>query len=261
LDVSDNPLWLVFLGTAVLIVLAIEVGFRIGAVVQRKTEEKESPVSAIAGTMLALLAFMLAFTFGIVSDRFDARKALVREQAITISTSYARTDFLPEPDRGEAQALFATYLATLLAAADIENIDQQPALIAEARSILEQLWDMGVEQARLDSGSEMMALYIDSLNSVGDVQDLRIAIAVQARLADGIWIALFVLLVLAMVAVGYQTAIARSRRSWVLLLLVLSFSTVVTVIAVLDNPESGYLQVSQQPLIDVQQSMDEGASP
>jgi hypothetical protein len=262
LNVSDRPLWLVFLGTVFLIVLAIEIGYQVGTAVRRRSEEeKESPVSAITGTVLALLAFMLAFTFGIVSDRYDARKALVREQAITISTSFARTDFLPQPDRDEAQALFRTYMDTLLAAAEPENSDRLPALIAEMNDINGQLWDMGVEHARVAPDSEVLSLYIDSLNSVGDVQALREAIAVQARLPEGIWIALSALIVVAMVAVGYQTAIAKSRRSWVLLLLALSFSIVVTIVAVLDNPESGYLPVSQQPLIDVQASMTEEPSP
>lgn len=262
MQISDRPLWLVFVGTVILIVLAIEIGVRIGVAVRRRTEdEKESPVSAITGTVLALLAFMLAFTFGIVSDRYESRKSLVREQAITISTSFARTDFLPQPERDEAQALFRTYMDVLLASAESGNVDRLPELIAEAGGILEQLWDMGVEQARLDSGSEMMSLYIDSLNSVGDVQELRVVVAVETRLPDGIWLALASLVVLAMIAVGYQTAIADSRRSWVLVLLALSFATVITLIAVLDNPESGYLPVSQQPLIDVQRSMEEEASP
>ena len=58
------PIWLIFVGTTLLIVAAIEVGFATGKSAHRKSEEeKESPVSAIAGTVLALLAFMLAFTF------------------------------------------------------------------------------------------------------------------------------------------------------------------------------------------------------
>ena len=69
------------------------------------------------------------------------------------------------------------------------------------------------------------------------------------------------LVLLAMVAVGYQAAIAKSQRSWILVLLALSFATVIALIAVLDNPESGYLQVSQQPLIDVQNSMAEEPAP
>jgi hypothetical protein len=204
---------------------------------------------------------MLAFTFGIVSDRYDARKALVREQAITISTAYARTDFLPQPERDDAQALFRTYMDVLLAAAEPANSDRLPSLIAELSEIIEQLWDMGVENARLDPHSEVAALYIDSLNSVGDVQALRVAIAVQARIPTGIWVALFALMLLAMVAVGYQMAIAKSRRTWVLVLLALSFSTVITLIAVLDTPASGYLPVSQQPLIDVQTSMQADPAP
>jgi len=262
LDIWESPPWLVYLGTALLIALAIEIGFRLGRAVSRRSEaEKEAPVSAITGTVLALLAFMLAFTFGIVANRYDSRKALVREQAITISTAYARTDFLPEPDGGDAKTLFHTYMDVLLDAGDPANADDLPARIAHLNGINDQLWAMGVANTRLDPGSEMLALYMDALNSMGDVQALRVAVAVQAKIPDGIWTALIALIVLAMVAVGYQTAIAKSRRSWVLLLLAFSFSTVITLIAVLDNPESGYLGVSQQPLVDVQTAMQADAAP
>ncbi|HYI25871.1 MAG TPA: hypothetical protein VD767_10720 [Thermomicrobiales bacterium] len=260
--ISDRPLWLVFLGSVVLIAVALEVGFRMGSAVGRRSEnEKESHVSAVTGTVLALLAFMLAFTFGIVANRYDARKELVREQAITISTAYQRTDFLPQPDRDEAQALFRTYMDVLLDAAESLDITTISSDIVQLNEINAQLWDMGVEHASLAPESEVLALYVASLNSVGDIQEIRVAVAVQARLPDGIWFALSALVLLAMVAVGYQSAIAKSQRSWILVLLALSFATVITLIAVLDNPESGYLQVSQQPLIDVQNSMAEEPAP
>ena len=56
------------------------------------------------------------------------------------------------------------------------------------------------------------------------------------------------LVVLSMVAVGYHTAIAGSRRTWMMLILALAFSLVITLIAALDRAESGYLPVSQQPI-------------
>jgi hypothetical protein len=74
----------------------------------------------------------------------------------------------------------------------------------------------------------------------------------------GIWWALYALVLLAMLAVGYQTAIAESRRSWIMLMLALSFSLVITLIAALDRPEGGYLPVSQQPLKDVRALMSAG---
>jgi len=255
-DITGSSPWLVFAATTGLIVLAIEIGYRLGSAVRKRSEdEKESPVSAITGSVLALLAFLLAFTFGIVSNRFDARKELVRQQAITISTAYARTDFLPPPDRDNAQALFRTYMDVLLESSELGIGDQRAELIAQMNGIVAQLWDGGVAHAQSDTHSEVAALYVDSLNSVGDVQALRVAVALQAKIPPGIWAALYALMSLAMVAVGYQTAIARSRRTWLTLILALSFSAVVTLIAILDNPDSGYLTVSQQPLIDVQTSM------
>src|SRR5215204_4569247 len=104
MKMDDIPLWLLFVATILLVVGAIEAGYLIGRAARRKSEdEKESPVSAIAGTVLALLAFILAFTFGIVSDRYDLRKALVREQAAAIRTAYTRADFLPEPSRDQTK--------------------------------------------------------------------------------------------------------------------------------------------------------------
>ena len=83
--------------------LALEAGYRLGRAMHRRLEEeKESPVSAIANAILGLAAFMMAFTFGIVWDRHDAKRTLVREEAIAIRTAWLRSDFLPETDRGEA---------------------------------------------------------------------------------------------------------------------------------------------------------------
>ena len=262
MDIFGRSPWIIFLVTTGVIVLAIEIGYRLGTMIRKRSEdEKESTVSAITGSVLALLAFILAFTFGIVANRFDARKDLVRQQAITISTSYARTDFLPQPDRDNAQALFRTYMDVLLDTAKPGIKDQRGALVAQLNDIVDQLWDGGVTFAQTDTHSEVAGLYVDSLNSVGDIQALRVAIALQAKIPDGIWAALFALMGMAMIAIGYQTANAKSRRTWMMLVLAFSFSTVITLIAVLDNPESGYFIVSQQPLIDVQTSMQKDVAP
>jgi uncharacterized membrane protein SirB2 len=88
-----------------------------------------------------------------------------------------------------------------------------------------------------------------------NVLAVRIAVSVQSRLPTGLWIVLYVLIVLGMIAVGYQTAIAGSRRTWAMVILALSFSIVVVLIAALDDPERGYIAVSQRPLADLQSEM------
>ena len=77
----------------------------------------------------------------------------------------------------------------------------------------------------------------------------------HARIPAGIWLAFYPLVVLSMVAVGYHTAIAGSTRSWMMLILALSFSLVITLIAALDRSQNVYLPVSQQPLEEVQALM------
>ncbi|MBX3069661.1 MAG: hypothetical protein KF883_04055 [Thermomicrobiales bacterium] len=257
MTVQDIPLWLLFILTALLVMGAIELGYRVGWTTRRRSEdEKEAPVGAIVGSVLALLAFMLAFTFGTVSDRYDARKVLVREQAASIRTAYLRSDFLPESQRAEAKSLYLDYIDQVLAAGDPSNFDNLESSIADLLVTQQQLWDMAVENVRNGDNSDIAAMYVESINGMMNVLAERVAVAGQARMPSGLWMALYLLVLFGMFAVGYQTANAASRRTWMMLVLALSFSLVVMMIAALDAPQRGYLPVSQRPLTDLQASMN-----
>ena len=104
---------------------------------------------------------------------------------------------------------------------------------------------MAVANARTDMNSDVAALYIESMNDVINVHAMRVSIGLHARIPTGIWLALYALIVLGMFAVGYHTAIAESKRTWMLLVLALAFSLVITLIGALDRAQSGYLPVSQ----------------
>jgi hypothetical protein len=249
-------MWAVFAATIIIVMVANEVGYRLGRVSHRHSEdEKESPVSAIAGSILGLTAFMLAFTFGMVTDRYDARKALVRDEANAIGTAYLRSDFLPEPDRSEAANLFRQYVDDRLAAARARDLDQTHRALIESDRIQRQLWKMAVVNARKDMNSDVAALYIDSLNAVIDLHATRVAVGLHARVPAGIWLVLGVLVILGCTGVGYQTAIAGSRRSRAMPILAISFAMVIVLIASLDRPMSGFITVSQQPLEDLRASI------
>jgi hypothetical protein len=61
--------------------------------------------------------------------------------------------------------------------------------------------------------------------------------------------------ILGMMGVGYQTSIAGSKRSMARPILALSFALVFALIASLARPDSGIMKVTQQPLIDLHDSM------
>ena len=248
-----------FVGTIVLVMASIESGYRLGRLAHHRSEqEKESPVSAIEGAVLALLAFMLAFTFGIASNRLDARKELVRNEANTIRTAWYRSDFLPDPDRTETKALLREYVharANAFQSADAERVE---SVIDDAERIQGRLWAMAAAHARQDMPSDIGALYLESLNEMSAVHASRVAMGLQMRIPPGIWLMLAALTILGMVMVGYQAGVVGSRRTLAMPILATGFACVVALITSLDQPIGGLTltQVSQQPLIDLLSDMD-----
>jgi hypothetical protein len=254
---EPSALWIVSAVTFVVILAGIEGGYRLGAASRARSErEKESPVSAIAATILGMLAFILAFAFGIASDRYDARKAFVLEEANAIRTAWLRSEFLPEPDRSEAVTLLRRYVDERLSLVRSGDFAAVERTVVQAGNIQRRLWDMAVVNARKDMNSDVAALYVDALNAVTTAHASRVYVGIHTRMPPGIWMALYALILLSMMAVGYHTAIADSRRSWVMMILGLSFSVVITLIVALDRPQSGFVPVSQQPLEDLRSAID-----
>jgi hypothetical protein len=260
MNMDAIPIWALLAATVVIVMVAVEGGYLIGRSAQRQIhKEKVPPVSSVVASTLGLLAFMLVFTFGIVASRYDARKALVRDEANVIRTAWLRSDFLPQPDRGETAALIGAYLNLRLAAVESRDIDAVNSALAESVRIQHRLWDIAAANGRRDMNSPVAALYIASLNQMIDLHALRVVIGLEARVPSGIWMALYALIVLGMMGVGYQTVIAESTgRSRAPLMLALSFAVVIALIVSLDRPRSGFMTVSQQPLKDTRVWMDSG---
>ena len=77
---------------AIVTFACFEIGFRIGRWWQdRMPGEQEGPTDMLVGSLLALMAFVLAITMGMAADRFDARRGLVLAEANAIATTSRRT--------------------------------------------------------------------------------------------------------------------------------------------------------------------------
>lgn len=253
-----------FVGTILLVVASIEGGYRLGLVAHRRSrQEKESPISAIEGSVLALLAFILAFTFGIASNRFDARRELVRAEANAIRTVWHQSDFLRDPERGETKTLLREYVyarASAFQSADEERLER---VIDEAERIQGRVWNLAVAHASQDMSSDIAALYIQSLNEMFAVHASRVAVGLQSRIPPGIWLTLGVLTCLGMGMVGYQAGIVASKRTLAMPILAVAFASVIVLIGSLDHPVGGFTitKVSQQPMIDLLLDIDSKRMP
>jgi hypothetical protein len=251
------PPWAMFFISLALVMIAVEVGFRVGLIVRKKaSNEREPPVSAIAGAILSLQAFMLAFTFGIVSDRYDTKKELAREDANVVRSAWQRSDFLSEPDRTESKTLLRQYVDLSVTFSMSAHPEKGKEELAEGQRIQHRLWAIAVEHRLTDLNSDIGSLYVQSLNEMASMQGTRYNLGIEARIPTAIWFALLCLLILGMVAVGYHTAIAESRRPRITTALAISFSLVIAIIAVLDHPLNNVISVSQLPMISLQNEMN-----
>lgn len=247
------PIWALFLVTVVVIYLAVEVGHWLGNSRRRAAEpEKEATVGAIVAATLGLLAFLLAFAFGLAATRFDARRQMVVEEANAIGTAHLRAGLLPEPHRTEIRGLLADYLDVRLAAVQTGKVNEGAK---KSVALHDQLWPHAEALAKDDPHSIAAGLFIQALNEMIDLHSKRMLIGVQNRMPTVIWAALYAVAVLSMAEIGYLTGLAGSRRSLAVVALVLTFSIVMTLIEDLDRPTEGLLQVSQQALLDLQSSL------
>jgi hypothetical protein len=247
------PIWGVFLATVAVVLLAVEGGFRLGQYRRRRSEQEDKPpVGEMVAATLALLAFMLAFTFGLAASRFDVRRGLVIEEANAIGTTYLRAGLLPEPHRSDVRSLLREYVDVRLEAVQPGKLSRS---IGRSEELHARLWAHAVAVGEKNPGSIVVGLFIASLNEVIDLHAKRLALGVRNRIPGTIWAALSFVTIIGTSVMGYHAGLAGSGRSLALLALVLAFSAVVTLIADLDRPQEGLLRVSQQTMIDLQKTL------
>ena len=252
------PLWVLFIVLLLANLLLDECGFRAGRWrAQRAQRESDSTVSAIVASELGLLAFILAFSFGIVASRFDLRRMTVLNEANAVSTAYLRAAMLPAAQGAPIRDLLHEYVDVRIQAAKGMPIDQ---VLHRSEEIHEQLWTHAVAAAAYDTHSLPTELFIQSLNDVIDLHATRVMASLRNRMPLPVWTVLFGVGFLSFFTLGYQAGLTKTSRSPVTIVMALTFVAVIWLVADLDRPGEGFLRVGQEPLIDVRQMMENTTS-
>jgi len=89
-----------------------------------------------------------------------------------------------------------------------------------------------------------------------DLHAKRVTAGLRNRIPGAIWLALLMIAALSLAAMGYHAGLVGTIRSLAIIVVAVSFSAVIALIADLDRPQAGTLTVSQQALIDLRKSMN-----
>ncbi len=247
------PIWTLIPITLLIGAAAVEAGYRIAIRRKRRAQDHhvEAPTTPIVAATLGLLAFLVAFTFGSAASRFEERRQAVFAESNAINAAYLRAQMIPEPMSANGRTLLREYVDVRLAAPQTGQLAQG---IAKSEELHKRLWAEAVAAAQKER-SPMTSLFISSLNDVFALHEKRVMAAVYNRIPAMIWIGLYILLVFAMLVVGYYEGMSGTRHTLAVYGMAFAFSIVFALIADLDRPGRGLLEVNQQSMIDLQKSM------
>jgi hypothetical protein len=249
---SSLPLIVIFFGILIGMIAAYEIGFRIGGWREtHKPGEKEGPTGALVASLLGFMAFLVAITMGMASDRFDTRRGLVQQEANAIRSTYLRAGYLPAPQSDQLREIMREYVPLRIGTSDLTQLEER---VARSDELLDEAWVITENFIRENFSSDAYAAFVDSLDDTIETAASRLT-AINNRVPEPILLFLIVGSVLAVGLVGFDAGLRLRRSLAAAVLLIVLFTTVLYLVIDINQPASGIFTVSQQPLITLQNEL------
>ena len=171
------------LAILLIIVLAgsVAVGVLVGRSVRDRPGTRHEPAGVIQGALLGLVGLLLAFGLSMAVGRYEARRALVVQEANDIGTTYLRAQLLAEPERSRSLELLEDYADTVIEVADaVPDTAEYREAIAKVEGLQGELWAAASDAVSADSVGTAPRLYIETLNDTFDTHTSRVASSATA---------------------------------------------------------------------------------
>ncbi len=236
----------------VLMVAATEIGFHLGRRLETSTSEKTKPqISAVEGSILAVLGLLLAFTMSMSVSRYEQRKQLVLEEANALGTSCLRTQLVPDPQGKEILGLLRQYIKVRVDYGAAGNdLPRMMELRRKGAQLQNQFWSRAVEYAKQDPNPVKAGLLLQALNQAIDLEAAR-WMAFHDHVPESVIYVIAIVGLLAALLVGFAFGVNGHRQILSMCALSLAITIVLAVIVDLDRPRSGFIRVTQQPMVEL----------
>ena len=243
------------IGVATLLLLAsAEFGFRLGLRLHRtKDEARKGQIGGIQGAMLGLLALLLGFTFAMAAARYESRRGLVLQEANAIGTTYLRASLLPDEHKAAVESLLRRYVDARLDFFHAgEDRARQDAAEQAVAKLQRELWAHAVAAGK-QAPSPLIPSFIGALNETIDLDATQLN-ALRTHVPGAVWLLVLAVAACGCCACGYGSGASGARSAFTITVLPLLIAVAITLIADLDRPRGGMIEISQQPLLDLKQS-------
>lgn len=234
---------------------SIAAGVVVGRVMRRRPNTAHEPAGVVQGALLGLVGLLLAFGMSMAVGRYEARRALVVQEANDIGTAFLRAQLLAEPERGRTLTLLKEYTDAAIALAEVvPDTGLYRERAAKVEALQGELWTLASDAVKADPVGTAPRLYIEVLNDTFDTHTERVA-SLGNRVPTSVMLLLVLGSAAALAALAYfltllGKGVATSLITGVVLLIILFVSFD------LDRPHRGFISVPDAPLVQLRESMD-----
>ncbi len=240
---------------ALMLALAMLAAWGVGWWMGRRLRARggEPPASKFDDASLALLSLLLAFTFGISISKHDHRREMVVADSNAIGDFYTCVSLLKDPVRTKLQAVVREYTALRL---EVARSQLDPVAFESALSRFQRMHSQmtGLVAEALSDGTPIAVSLTNTLNELTSEHAARLA-AIRDRLPGSIVLLLFTSAVVATMLVGRGQGAENRMQVTSTLSFILVVTLAVYVTLDLNQPQSGLITVSQEPIQRLLSSM------
>ncbi len=243
-NIDKLSLWLLGLIFIAVLSAVIEAGYQFGRHLRKGNRglDKHPIESSVTGTVLGLLAFILAFTLGGGASRFADLRNLALADAIAIENAWVRTDFLPEAERTTARKLLLEYQELRVEVVGSGDPDALAKVLPRIVDIQNELWQIAVKVRTQDNNS-ILNQFVSALSDMSDAHTRRVNKALMIRLPRAILGTLFFLATLSSFLLGMGSGLHGRRSRLAATAMLVAFCSVIVMIIDLDRPNRSLFQV------------------
>jgi len=246
------PAWLIALVVFLLIFFANWLGFHYRKwLSEKKPEDIPENLGTLEGSLMGLLALMLAFSFGMGATKFESRRSLAVHEANAIGAAILRLDMYPDSVKKEFISDFDKYIDTRMAyyEANFRDVPRNAAL-HETEEIFARMWKKATllsrDPANLASTQQMIPKLTEMIDLVIERNALR-----AARIP---FLVLLMLLLLTLVSAFLSGYSHKARKRNLMMITAFAVMTTFTIYIVLefDRPQRGLINIdsAQKKILD-----------
>ena len=204
--------------------------------------ESRGGANALLGALFGLWGFLLAFTFGNVSTRFETMRATMVEEANLIRAVILRLETFPDSLQRDFREDVKKYLQARIDyyeyAHDVEKFEKSRQDVFE---IGKRLWTRSVEASNLPNLALTANTMMTSLSAMYDVAARRDAILMSGLPGPIAFMLLFIAMVISFVG-GFTSPVIKTKE-WVIITGFIFLACLIIYITLdLARPMSGFIR-------------------